>query len=107
MSEQDTTIVRCPSCGSPITMGTTSGTCEYCGTVVEQRPGEPQSEPVVVTRVYSSSWSSVPQRKARQRQSGAGCVVAFILAMVLFVGFIIAATTLSLRQAGSLVGLGG
>jgi outer membrane protein assembly factor BamB len=33
----DLHATTCPSCGAPITMGPVSGTCTFCGTVVERR----------------------------------------------------------------------
>jgi outer membrane protein assembly factor BamB len=103
MSQPDSTIVHCPSCGSPITLGATSGTCSYCHTVVERRPGAPQSEPIVASRTRKPAQA----RPARSAQRGAaGCVIAIIGATVLFVCFILAVTTSSLRQVGSLLGIG-
>lgn len=105
MGEQETTIVRCPSCGAPITMGETRGTCSYCETVVERQLDKPHSEPVVLWRPATLPRKQATPRK-RAARSGCGCVVAIILATVLFVGFMIVSTTMSARQIRSVVGLG-
>lgn len=102
MSQPESTIFTCPSCGSPIEMGETSGTCSYCNTVVERRGGAPEREPIVITR---GAPSPRPVRKSSSG-GGAGCVIALLVGVTLFVVFMIGATTLSLRQVGSVFGIG-
>src|SRR4051812_31462230 len=98
MDEQQTTIVRCPSCGAPITMGETRGTCSYCETVVERQLDKPHSEPVVLWRPAKlPRKDAAPRRRAAKSasgRSGCGCIVAIILATVLFVVFMIVSTTM-------------
>lgn len=81
-------------------------------TTVEQRPGAPQSEPIVTSRppkaTHKRAARPVQARPARttQRSGAVGCAMAIIVATVVFVCFILAVTTSSLRQVGSLLGIG-
>jgi outer membrane protein assembly factor BamB len=84
-------------------MGATSGTCSYCHTVVERRASAPQSEPVVVVRIAGETRARPTRSSGR---GAAGCVISIVLATALFVCFILAVTTLSIRQMGSALGIG-
>jgi outer membrane protein assembly factor BamB len=103
MSNPDTTITRCPSCGAPINMGETRGTCDYCETVVERQNTTAGGEPKFV-RVHVGT--ARKRAKTPPSNAGNGCMVALLAGVFLFVGTILVASgTIPIAPLTSALGI--
>ncbi len=86
----DPKATYCPSCGAPVTMGETVGSCDFCGTVVE-RPQSRKGRPFfdvdnAQIHVHSSTHTYThTHTETRRGRSASGCVV-LLFAFALLAG---------------------
>ncbi|GAB4191426.1 MAG: hypothetical protein OHK0022_05140 [Roseiflexaceae bacterium] len=102
----DPKATYCPSCGAPVTMGETMGTCNFCGTVVERQRDRNSRVSVSQTtiRILRSSQTST-QTSTRSGNRASGCTAfLFVAVLVIGVAAVIGGPALFLR-IGSELGL--
>jgi outer membrane protein assembly factor BamB len=87
--------MNCPSCGAPVELAGTVGTCEYCGARLERAVPKPEEKPAEKkVEVQVVQWPAIQATPVVvQPSGGSSCLGLLIVPIILlFVGGIVAAS---------------